>query len=178
LMTSCSSGLRAGSMAASGHGFIGASSERYDLARLYGVEVRGLNQAVKRNAARFPADFAFRLTAEEVVSLKSQSVISKERTHGGARRALPMAFTEQGVAMLSGVLSSPRAIAVHVAIMRAFVQMRRVLRSDGRRLRTVLNPRISMRTGPEPPISRRALHRVQRPGRARRRVSCGVKDGP
>lgn len=101
-----------------------------DLARLYGVEVRALNQAVKRNAARFPDDFAFRLTAEDVANLKSQSVISKERTHGGSRRALPMAFTEQGVAMLSGVLSSPGAVAVNVAIMRAFVQMRRVLMAN------------------------------------------------
>ena len=64
------------------------------LAAMYGVEVRALNQAVKRHAARFPADFAFRLTAAETANLKSQSVISKARTHGGARRALPMVFTE------------------------------------------------------------------------------------
>jgi hypothetical protein len=101
-----------------------------DLARLYAVEVRVLNQAVKRNAARFPDDFAFRLTAEEVALLKSQSVISSRTTHGGARRALPMVFTEQGVAMLSGVLTSPRAVVVNVAIMRAFVEMRRVLTTN------------------------------------------------
>lgn len=100
------------------------------LAAMYGVEVRALNQAVKRNAARFPADFAFRLTATEAANLKSQSVISKARTHGGARRALPMVFTEQGVAMLSGVLSSPRAVAVNVEIMRAFVRMRQLLAAN------------------------------------------------
>ncbi len=101
-----------------------------DLARLYGVEVRALNQAVKRNGQRFPNDFAFRLTADEVAGLKSQSVISNRSTHGGARRALPMAFTEHGVAMLSSVLNSERAIAVNIEIMRAFVQMRRVLMAN------------------------------------------------
>lgn len=101
-----------------------------DLARLYGVEVRALNQAVKRNGMRFPEDFAFRLTADEIVGLKSQSVISSRSTHGGARRALPMAFTEHGVAMLSSVLNSERAIAVNIEIMRAFVQMRRVLMAN------------------------------------------------
>jgi hypothetical protein len=97
------------------------------LAAMYGVEVRVLNQAVKRNLERFPADFAFRLTALDVADLKSQSVISSGQTHGGARRAFPMAFTEQGVAMLSGVLNSKRAIAVNVEIMRAFVHMRQML---------------------------------------------------
>lgn len=97
------------------------------LAALYGVEVRVLNQAVKRNQDRFPDDFAFRLAAQDVADLKSQSVISSGRTHGGARRALPMAFTEQGVAMLSGVLNSRRAIVVNVEIMRAFVRMRQML---------------------------------------------------
>ena len=97
------------------------------LAELYEVEVRALNQAVKRNAERFPDDFAFRLEADEVADLKSQSVISSLGTHGGRRRALPMAFTEQGVAMLSGVLNSPRAIAVNVEIMRTFVRLRRLL---------------------------------------------------
>jgi hypothetical protein len=100
------------------------------LAAMYGVEVRILNQAVKRNLARFPADFAFRLTADDMAVLKSQFVISKAATHGGARRALPMAFTEQGVAMLSGVLHSPRAIAVNVEIMRAFVRMRQLLAAN------------------------------------------------
>jgi len=96
-----------------------------DLAELYGVETGALNQAVKRNAERFPADFMFQLTREEF-ALISQSVISKGR---GGRRKLPYAFTEQGVAMLSGVLNSPRAVQVNVAIMRAFVRLRQVLAS-------------------------------------------------
>lgn len=100
------------------------------LAAMYGVEVRALNQAVKRNAARFPADFAFRLNAAEMTNLKSQSVISKIGHHGGARRAMPMVFTEQGVAMLSGVLNSKRAISVNVEIMRAFVRMRQLLAAN------------------------------------------------
>jgi hypothetical protein len=100
-----------------------------DLASLYGVETKVLNQAVRRNKARFPADFMFQLTAVETANLKSQIVTS--RSHGGRRKATS-AFTEQGVAMLSSVLRSPRAIAVNVEIMRAFVEMRRVLDSTER----------------------------------------------
>jgi hypothetical protein len=92
-----------------------------DLAELYQVEPRALLQAVKRNADRFPEDFMFQLSAEESKNLKSQSVIS---SWGGARRATPYAFTEQGVAMLSSVLNSKRAVQVNIAIMRAFVQLR------------------------------------------------------
>jgi hypothetical protein len=97
-----------------------------DLAELYGVQPKALVQAVKRNAARFPADFMFQLRAAEVRILKSQSVTS---SWGGARRARPYAFTEQGVAMLSSVLRSPRAVAVNVEIMRAFVRLRHVAAS-------------------------------------------------
>ncbi len=99
-----------------------------DLARLYGVETKRLNEAVKRNIARFPEDFAFRLTDAEADNLKSQSATSKK--HGGRRRSVPMAFTEQGVAMLSSVLNSPRAVAVNIEIMRAFVQMRKLLTAN------------------------------------------------
>ena len=99
-----------------------------DLAVLYGVTTGALNQAVKRNAERFPGDFMFRLTAEEGANLKSQIVISNG--WGGRRRSFPLAFTEQGVAMLSGVLNSSRAIQVNVAIMRAFVRMREAMSSD------------------------------------------------
>jgi len=99
-----------------------------DLAVLYGVTTGALNQAVKRNADRFPDDFMFRLTTEEGAYLKSQIVISNG--WGGRRRSLPLAFTEQGVAMLSGVLNSPRAVKVNVAIIRAFVRMREVMSSD------------------------------------------------
>jgi hypothetical protein len=95
-----------------------------DLADLYGVETRVLVQQVRRNEGRFPADFMFQLSAEEFADLKSQSVISSGG-HGG-RRKRPLVFTEQGVAMLSGVLRSDRAIAMNIEIMRAFVELRRV----------------------------------------------------
>ena len=98
-----------------------------DLAELYQVEVRTLVQAVKRNKDRFPADFMFQLNANEFQNLKSQIVIS---SWGGVRRARPYAFIEQGVAMLSSVLRSKRAIQVNVAIMRAFVKLRELLESD------------------------------------------------
>ena len=97
-----------------------------DLARLYGVEVRALNQAVRRNAARFPDDFLIRLTPEESARLRSQTVIL-ETGRGRHRKFAPTAFTEQGVAMLSSVLRSPRAILVNIEIMRAFVRLRRML---------------------------------------------------
>ena len=124
-----------------------------DLARLYGVEVKALNQAVKRNIERFPEDFMFRLSREEATNLKRQSGASSLdggstgdrdgnlKSHlvtsrspsvilgwGGARKPA-YAFTEQGVAMLSTVLRSPRAIAVNIEIMRAFVRLRRLLAS-------------------------------------------------
>ena len=98
-----------------------------DLAELYGVETRVLNQAVKRNIERFPADFMFRLTGKEVELLVSQNVIPHPGRLGGA---LPYAFTEQGVAMLSGVLKSPRAVAVNIEIMRAFVRLRQLLHAN------------------------------------------------
>jgi hypothetical protein len=99
-----------------------------DLASLYEVSTKVLNQAVKRNLQRFPADFMFRLTADEIdQNLRSQSVTSSS-AHGG-RRYLPYAFTEQGVAMLSSVLNSERAIGVNIAIMRAFVRLREILAS-------------------------------------------------
>ncbi len=96
------------------------------LAALYGVETGALNQAVRRNRERFPDDFMFQLTLTEWHNLRSQIVMSS--SHGG-RRTPPSAFTEQGVAMLSSVLRSPRAVAVNVEIMRAFVELRRVLES-------------------------------------------------
>jgi hypothetical protein len=126
-----------------------------DLAELYGVETGHLNRAVQRNLARFPSDFMFQVTEDELDALGSQSVtlknaepslkcqsgiaknaesplisqsgISKGR---GGRRTLPYAFTEQGVAMLSAVLRSPRAVEVNIAIMRTFVQLRRLMDSN------------------------------------------------
>jgi len=100
-----------------------------DLATLYGVETRVLVQAVKRNLERFPPDFMFQLTTQEFTVLRSQSVTSRG---WGGRRYPPYAFTEQGVAMLSSVLRSPRAIGVNIEIMRAFVRMRRLLSSHAK----------------------------------------------
>jgi hypothetical protein len=98
----------------------------HDLADLYGVATRVLVQAVKRNLARFPDDFMFQLTSEEFAVLRSQTVTSRG---WGGRRYPPYAFTEQGVAMLAGVLNSPRAVQVNIEIMRAFVRLRRWLSS-------------------------------------------------
>jgi hypothetical protein len=98
-----------------------------DLAVLYGVTTGALNQAVQRNLDRFPPDFMFQLTSEEVENLRSQTVISSS---WGGRRSAPRAFTEQGVAMLSSVLRSPRAVLVNVEIMRAFVRLRQMLEAD------------------------------------------------
>jgi len=104
-----------------------------DLARLYDVSTKVLNQAVKRNIERFPEDFMFRLTWEEAQSLRSQFVtLKKERKFESSKRGkhikyLPYAFTEQGVAMLSSVLNSERAIRVNILIMRAFVKLKELL---------------------------------------------------
>jgi hypothetical protein len=115
-----------------------------DLAALYGVETKALVQAVKRNPGRFPDDFMFQLDDSELAVLRSQFVTSKHNLPAqahilrsqteppdgrGGRRTSPYAFTEQGVAMLSSVLRSPRAVAVNLEIMRAFVQLRRPLAS-------------------------------------------------
>jgi hypothetical protein len=97
-----------------------------DLSQLYGVATKSLNLAVTRNRDRFPDDFMFRLNAQEFASLRLQIETSKSR---GGRRYLPYAFTQEGIAMLSSVLRSPRAVAVNVEIMRAFVRMRRMLLS-------------------------------------------------
>lgn len=98
----------------------------FDLAKLYGIKTGDLIQAIKRNIKRFPADFMFQLNQEEFVFLRSQIVISKKQ---GGRRYLPYAFTEQGIAMLSSVLRSERAIEVNIAIMRTFVRLREIISS-------------------------------------------------
>lgn len=100
-----------------------------DLAALYGVQTKVLVQAVKRNLARFPGDFLFQLSTEEFAHLRSQTVTSKPGR--GGRRTAPYAFTEQGVAMLSSVLGSPRAIAVNIEIMRTFVRVRELAATHG-----------------------------------------------
>ena len=100
-----------------------------DLADLYQAETRTLVQAVKRNLERFPSNFMFQLNNQELSALRSQSVISNAPGRGG-RRTAPYAFTEQGVAMLSTVLNSPRAIAVNIEVMRTFVKLRVMLASN------------------------------------------------
>jgi phage regulator Rha-like protein len=97
-----------------------------DLAELYGVEPKVLNQAVKRNIERFPSDFMFQLTNQEFANLKSQIVTS---SWGGLRRAMPYAFTEHGAIMVASVLNSPRAIEISVYVVRAFVRLREYLSS-------------------------------------------------
>ena len=107
-----------------------------DLAELYGVETRVLNQAVKRHKKRFPEDFMFQLSKSEYDFLISQFVTSKKSGRGGIRK-MPYAFTEQGVAMLSGILNSDRAIAVNIQIMRTFTKLRHLI-SDNEDLKREL----------------------------------------
>ena len=101
----------------------------FDLARLYGVLTKRLNEQVRRNRERFPEDFAYPLTRQEVRDLISQNAISSLRW--GGRRKLPWAFTEHGVAMLSSVLRSPTAVRVNIEIMRIFVRLRRLMATPG-----------------------------------------------
>ncbi len=101
----------------------------FDLAALYGVQTKVLNQAVRRNANRFPPDFAYRLNSQEVRELRSQ-IVTANLTHN-MRRFSPWAFTEHGVAMLSSVLRSPIAIKVNIEIIRTFVRLRRLLSTPG-----------------------------------------------
>lgn len=108
-----------------------------DLASLYGVETRTLNQAVTRNPNRFPERFCFRLTKDEADDLKSQFVISSADGWGGRRRSLPRVFTEQGVSMLSAVLRSDTAIEVSIRIMDAFVEMRRFIADNAQMLERI-----------------------------------------
>ncbi|HEY5768781.1 MAG TPA: ORF6N domain-containing protein [Terrimicrobium sp.] len=142
----------------------------FDLAELYGVETRALKQAVRRNSDRFPEDFAFALTPEEVEILRSQTVISS--SHGGSRYG-HIAFTEQGVAMLSSVLRSSRAVQVNIAIMRAFVRLRELLLTNAdlaRKLdaiekkydaqfRVVFDAIRQLMAPPDPPRDRIGFHR-------------------
>ena len=115
-----------------------------DLALLYGVETKRLNEQVKRNIERFPEDFMFQLSKEEVENLKSQNATS---SWGGDRR-LPYAFTEQGIAMLSSVLKSQTAVEVNIRIMKAFVSMRRLIATNAQlfqRLETIEYHQLEMK---------------------------------
>lgn len=144
-----------------------------DLAELYQVEHRALMQAVKRNRERFPEDFMFQLTAEEFQNLKSHFVTS---SWGGLRKR-PHAFTEQGVAMLSSVLRSKRAVQVNIAIMRAFVRLREILATHkdlarkleelekkyDKQFAIVFEAIRKLMTPPEPPPKRRIGFGVEEP---------------
>ena len=101
----------------------------FDLARLYGVRTAALNQAVRRNADRFPDDFAYQLTQQEVTNLMSQ-IVTSSFGYGGHRK-LPWEFTEHGVAMLSSVLRSPTAVRVNIEVIRIFVRLRRLMATPG-----------------------------------------------
>jgi len=141
-----------------------------DLAALYSVETKILVKAVKRNADRFPGDFMFQLSPEEVARLRFQ--IGTSKPGRGGRRYAPYAFTEQGVAMLSGVLRSPRAVRVNIEIMRAFVRLRSMLaahsdlarrldameRTYDEQFRTVFEAIRRLMSPPEPPRKRIGFH--------------------
>jgi hypothetical protein len=149
-----------------------------DLAILYGISNFNLNKAVSRNRDRFPRDFMFRLTAKEHVLLIFQSGIAKPRRRGGARY-LPYAFTEQGVAMLSSILRSERALQVNIAIMRAFVELRRAVATNEElrkrieqlerrydaKLEVVFGAIKQMLEPPAKPKSGIGFHSVQKPSR-------------
>ncbi len=110
----------------------------FHLAQLYEVELRALVQAVKRNLERFPTDFMFQLTPEEMDSLRSQNVILEKAGKGKHSKYLPYAFTQEGVAMLSGVLRSKRAVDANIAIMRTFVKVRELM-NDSKELAERIN---------------------------------------
>ena len=137
-----------------------------DLAVLYGVTTGNLNKAVVRNSERFPEDFMFQITADELKNLKFQNGISS----WGGRRSLPYAFTEQGVAMLSSVLRSKRAIAVNILIMRTFAKLREVL-STHKELATKLNELERRATGHDEDIKAliMAIRQLMEPPQQRKR---------
>ncbi len=109
-----------------------------DLAKLYGVLTKRLNEQVSRNRDRFPEDFAYQLTSQEFTNLKSQNATSS--LHHGGKRKLPWVFTEQGVAMLSSVLNSPTAVRVNIEIMRTFVRLRRLMATPGELVEQLTKP--------------------------------------
>lgn len=145
-----------------------------DLAELYGVETRTLVQAVKRNISRFPADFMFQLDKGEFLNWRSQYVMSNPTAKMAVRRH-PYAFTEQGVAMLSSVLRSNRAVQVNIAIMRAFVKLRQILTHEDlheqlaalkqecdQNFKVIFDVLQELATAPEPDIPRMGFHSLKR----------------
>lgn len=148
-----------------------------DLAALYGVETRELNQAVSRNLQRFPEDFMFQLTDEEFDSLRSQIVILKTG-RGQHRKYIPRVFTEQGVAMLSGVLNSSRAVRVNIEIMRAFVRLRRALANNREIAEKLaeLEQKVAVHDESIRAIFDAIRRLIEEPVPPRRRIGFGVED--
>ena len=150
-----------------------------DLAELYGVETRRLIEQVKRNLERFPADFMFQLTKEEAAALRSQSATSRG---SGGRRYAPYVFTEQGIAMLSGVLRSKTAVAVNIAIMRAFVELRRAATSYAaieerlQELERETSDRLGRHDRELAEIFKALRQLISPPPRPRRRVGFGLPE--
>jgi ORF6N domain len=146
----------------------------FDLAALYGVSTGALNRAVKRNASRFPSDFMFRLTRAEKAILKCQFGISS----WGGRRGLPSAFTEQGVAMLSSVLKSERAVKVNIAIMRAFVELRGTLETNRALARrfSELEQRVGKHDDEIAAIIEAIRQLIAPPGKPRREIGFHVRE--
>ncbi|MGH7884746.1 MAG: ORF6N domain-containing protein [Thermodesulfobacteriota bacterium] len=139
------------------------------IANLYGVETRRLNEQVKRNKTRFPEDFMFQLTKDEFEILKSQIATSS----WGGRRTPPYAFTEQGLAMLSGVLNSQRAIEVNIAIMRTFVQLRSMLRSHDELSKKLKN--LEKKYDSQFKIVFDAIHEIMNPNKPQKKRQIGFR---
>src|SRR3954451_9764453 len=147
-----------------------------DLAKLYGVMTKRLNEQVARNRDRFPGDFAYQLTSQEVANLKSQNATSN-RGHGGARKR-PWVFTEQGVAMLSSVLKSATAVRVNIEIMRAFVRLRRLMATPGDLVQqiTKLAETVQLHDDEIKVISRVLQQMIETPVGPRRQIGFHAKD--
>jgi hypothetical protein len=146
-----------------------------DLAAIYGVPTKVFNQAIRRNAERFPSDFAFRLTDEELISLRSQIVTSKPGR--GGRRYLPWAFTEHGAIMAATVLNSPRAVEMSVFVVRAFVRLRALARTHGDLTRALatLERRVTGHDEELKQVIAALRGLIEPPAKPRRRIGFGDK---
>jgi hypothetical protein len=147
-----------------------------DLAALYGVTTRQLNQQVSRNSDRFPDDFAYQLMPQEFSNLMSQ-IATSSSGHGG-RRKPPWVFTEQGVAMLSSVLKSPTAVRVNIEIMRAFVRMRRLMATPGELVEqlTKLKETVQLHDGQIKAIAQVLQQMMEKPAAPQRRIGFHAAD--
>lgn len=145
-----------------------------DLAKLYGVTTRRLNEQVARNRDRFPEDFAYQLTQQEFMNLMSQHAISRSG-HGG-RRKLPWAFTEHGVAMLSSVLRSPTAVRVNIEIIRTFVKLRRLMATPGELVEqlTKLAETVELHDGQIKAIAEVLQQMLEEPPKPKRKIGFHV----